>query len=215
MINQSERDDDLLSIRQQQPYTVVIDGLDLLVEKDVFPPDLGFTSQHLGKVLGDYQPHTALDMGCGVGYLAMLLKKNGVPEVWAVDNHKPAIKCTLKNIKRNKLQPIKVARSDLFLQIPKSVKFDLIVFNQPYYPATEEVIFGLGFDGGKEIVVRFLEQTKDYLTDKGVIIMPFSDIAGKENDPKIIAEKLGWLVKVIYRTSSEGMEHRIYEMLQQ
>ena len=76
-----------------QPYTVLLDGLKLTIDKDVFPPDLGRCAQNLSRLVQEYRPHSALDMGCGSGYLAPALKRSGAAEVWASDVHPPAVAC--------------------------------------------------------------------------------------------------------------------------
>lgn len=211
MINFDERDHQLFEYLAKEPYVTKLGGLVIDVSKDVFPPDLGFTSKYLGKVLKNYTPNSALDMGCGSGYLAMVLRKNGVPSVWAVDHHLPAIKCTKLNIKQNNLVGIKVLQSDLFSAFPKSIKFDLVVFNQPYYPE-QKTIFGMGQEGGKKIIQKFLKAVKKHLGEKGIIIMPFSEMAGEENNPCHIARWLGYTGKTIFKLKNKYGEHYIYEL---
>lgn len=205
------RDDQLANIRRTQPYRVTLDGIDLSVDTDVFPPDLGFTSRYLAKTLQGYTPQAALDMGCGTGYLALTMRKRGVPVVWALDVHGPAVECSRANAKRNGLEDVRVEQSDLFSAIDEGVKFDLIVFNQPYYPSTNEVIFGLGFDGGREIIERFMREVPPYLAPGGVILMPFSDMAGAEHNPQPIVTAYGYSSREVFNTHDGMFSHMIYE----
>jgi release factor glutamine methyltransferase len=96
-ITKGSRNKYLLEVRGRQPYTCRLDGLEILVKKDVFPPDIGMTSQLLAFALKAYRPAMALDMGSGTGYLAMTLKRAGVHRVIAADHHQPAIDCMKKN----------------------------------------------------------------------------------------------------------------------
>lgn len=205
-----ERDVFLAEIKRKQPYVVEIDGLVMQVARDVFPPDVGQTSVLLGKALGKYRPYWALDMGCGAGYLAMLLRRNGAFQVWAVDNHKPALRCARVNIKLNHLSGIRVVRSDLFDAIPTKVSFDLIVFNQPYYP-TQNVMFGMGQQGGGYIIEQFFNKAEQYLNPGGVIIMPFSEFVGDSNNPEKIAERFGYASKTVATKRTVLGEHYILE----
>src|SRR5262245_25291425 len=132
---------------EMQPYTVVIDGLVITVEKDVFPPDLGRCARNLAKIGAEYRPRRAVDMGCGTGYLALALKQQGVPDVWALDLHEPAVACTRRNLQQNAhVGPISVAVSDLFEAVPPTLQFDLVVFNQPFAPAAGNGVCGCGDD---------------------------------------------------------------------
>ena len=102
-----------------QPYTVVMDDLVITVDEDVFPPDLGRCARNMAKIGGEYRPRRALDMGCGSGYLALALKQQGVPDVWALDVHEPAISCARQNHEQNRhVGPLTIAVSDLFDAVP-------------------------------------------------------------------------------------------------
>ena len=133
-----------------QPYTVVIDSLVITVEEDVFPPDLGQRARNLAKVCAEYRPRRALDMGCGSGYLALALKQQGVPDVWALDAHEPAVACTRKNLEQNAARRPDHCRGERPVRRCPAVdrKFDLVVFNQPFAPAAGDAVCGCGSDGG-------------------------------------------------------------------
>lgn len=183
------------------------------VGKDVFPPDIGFTTQVLAEVLLKKKALCALDMGTGTLILALLMRKAGIQHVWAVDNHLPAIECARSNLERNpRLQPIEIIRSDLFTAIPAGQLFDLIVFNQPYYPIRGRKIAGLGEDGGSSIINRFFNGAASRLTQNGELVMPYSTIAGASNDPRRIARSLGWAVSIIKAAVSDENQHRIYSI---
>ena len=201
----------LLNNRSTQPYDIVMDGLKITVEKDVFPPDMGYTSRYLAKVLTTYSPASALDMGCGTGYLAMVMRRRGTPEVWALDHHFSAVACARSNFVKNGLADIYIEQSDLFGAIPQGVKFDLIVFNHPYYPVFGDVIFGLGSDGGGKIIERFVSQVAKYLLPDGMFLMPFSDLASSEHHPVPIAKNYGYYPREVFHHDDGANTHRIYE----
>ena len=209
MLSQPERDQELSLLLEKQPYTISLDGLSLEVQKSVFPSDQGYTSTHLAQVIQRYHPQRALDMGCGTGYLALLLKKNGASEVWAVDRYRLAWACTMHNAFRNHLT-LHFQESDLFTDVPLR-KFDLVVFDQSYYPSSNN-LFGPCSDGGKEIIERFLHEVPPYLSSNGVIIMPFSDMAGKSNDPQEIAIAHDFKVRTVMKTENEFGSHSIYQI---
>jgi len=200
-----ERDVELLEKRRQQPYDVQLRGLRLSIAESVFPPEFGASSQMLEEALRDLvhdMKHpgirSALDMGTGSGFLAIALAKAGVPDVWAVDLHQPAVACAEANAQANGVgSVVRVLHSDLFGALPVGRKFDLIVFNQPYYPTPNET-FGPAKDGGREIIHRFLRSTTNRLFPGGIILMPFSpQIAGTEHNPAGYCQELGFRARVL------------------
>jgi release factor glutamine methyltransferase len=196
-----------------QPYTVVIDGLVITVDEDVFPPDLGRCARNMAKICAEYRPRRALDMGCGSGYLALALKQQGVPDVWALDVHEPAISCTRKNLEQNAhVGPLTTAVSDLFEAVPPSVGFDLVVFNQPFAPAVAQGVCGCASDGGYEISRRFLVEAPSRLVPGGSVVMAFSDRAAPENDPALVARELGYATRTLLHAYYDESNNFIYEI---
>lgn len=198
----------------KQPYEASIGGIDVTVCKGAFPSDLGLTTEHLIEVAKNYTPKTALDMGCGLGVIAIALKKVGVSEVWAADYHEPAVDCAYKNAERHKeFGEITIVLSDLFAQIPNDKKFDLIIFNQPYAPEnSEKRRFGKDGKGGKEVISRFFEQMVLYLAPEGKILMPYSEIVDPEHSPEIVSRDFDLVATKVFQTKDEdGKEHAIFE----
>lgn len=196
-----------------QPYYVTLDGIHLTVDRDVFPPDLGRCAQNMARLICDYRPQSALDMGCGTGYLALRLKQSGVPTVWAADVHRPAVECARKNAEANSdLGAIHVVQSDLLESIPAGTTFDLIVFNQPFGPGQGQTICGCGSDGGYSITRRFLETARDYLHAEGVLIMAFSDREHQRHSPETVARELGFRVQVVLHQYYGESNNYIYEI---
>ena len=196
-----------------QPYTVVIDGLVITVDEDVFPPDLGRCARNMAKICTEYRPQRALDMGCGSGYLAFALKQQGVPDVWALDLHERAVSCTRKNHEQNEhVGPLTIAVSDLFEAVPPSLAFDLVVFNQPFAPAAGEAVCGCGTDGGFELTRRFLVEARSRLAPGGSVVMAFSDRAAPENDPALAARELGYPTTTLLHAYYDESNNFIYEI---
>ena len=124
--------------------------IDIQVDPDVFSPAVGYSSTMIADLLMTCTGTSALDMGTGTLLLALVLRLAGFTRVVAVDNHSPALACARKNLSRNaRLQPIDIRFSDLFGNLVDAEAFDLIVFNQPYYPIAGAPIAGLGSDGGE------------------------------------------------------------------
>jgi release factor glutamine methyltransferase len=195
----------------KQPYEFAFQDIVLTIEKDVFPPDIGYTTMLMAEVLLQRRASSALDMGTGSLFLALVMRTAGIREVWAADNHAPAVQCSKNNLERNsRLAPIHIVSSDLFDGIEKGKLFDLIAFNQPYYPIHDRTIVGMGDDGGRAIIERFLQQANAHLAEDGEILMPYSSIAGEANNPGAIARSLHWDVAVVGTRSGNGVDHLVY-----
>lgn len=173
-----------IQILQKQPYYISLNGLDILVDKNVFPTDQRFTSEYLAvkiqRIARETKINSALDMGTGTGYLAMIMKQSGIKRVVASDNHEPSIECARKNFLSNGLD-IELSKSDLFQNIPKE-QFDLIVFNQPFIPYRENS-FGQGDKGGFKILEEFfITGAKNYM-QRAIIMVSYTKDLGRSNDP--------------------------------
>jgi release factor glutamine methyltransferase len=207
---QKERTARMSEVYQRQPYLIELDGIKLNVARGVFPPEQGYTTKLMAKVIKTYSVNTVLDMGCGSGYLALTLRKNGVPNVWAADLNQAAVECTKENIKNNPdLAPIEVVHSNLFSQISPEIKFDLIVFNQPFYYGNGP--FNVSPDEGRPLNERFLKEARNYLKSDGKILMNYSDLGDEINNPKGTAELLGYQVKVKLMEQRESFSNEVYE----
>ena len=129
----------------------------------------------------DYQVRTALDMGCGSGYLALSMKRSGVHEVWASDIHGPAVTCARRNMRLNEeVGPIHVVQSDLFENIGPDERFDLIVFNAPFFfldPRNhQECGYMCGSHG--EVIRAFWDGVMKHLSPSGKVQVTRSETIG-------------------------------------
>lgn len=216
MINEimsiSKREVELAEYLDRQPYLTELDGISLEIAKNVFPSDFGITSSFFGHFILQQTPvNRALDMGCGSGYFALLLKKIGCHSVLGVDFNKDAFNCASSNALRNPdLATVEFIHSDLFVNV-SSQQFDLIVFNFNYYPSSG--VFGLNPDGGQEILKRFFSQVSTYITDQTRIYIPYSLFVGEEHDPKNICSDFGFIATIVETTSNQSGEHVIYEVM--
>ncbi|MBR9700177.1 hypothetical protein GOV09_06995 [Candidatus Woesearchaeota archaeon] len=162
-------------------------------------------SHLLEKYVMEFAHGICLDMGTGSGIQAMAASKKA-DFVIATDVNQKALEHCNSVMTSNKIFCLK---SDLFSFFEKKFvvirdkkfkgfadrkdegnKFDVIIFNPPYLP-TDERDPDVALDGGKhgyEIIERFLRQAGEYLADKGVILLIFSSIAGKEKIDSIIVE---------------------------
>ncbi len=169
-----------------------------VVHPDVMRPEL-MTSLHLARWLFSHKDlfykRNALDMGCGSGIQGVVMGLYGAKYVAFSDISQQAVRNARENARKYNLSGKSVVvKSDLFENM--TGKFDIMVFNHPFFPANPmkgSVVSSAMLDNGN-LICRFLEDAKNYLNAPGVIIMPFFHLAGPLNDPGIQAPKHGYKI---------------------
>ncbi|NYT00537.1 MAG: methyltransferase [Methanocellales archaeon] len=135
-----------------------------------------------------------LEIGTGSGIVSMFI--GDIARVIGTDISLKAVKCA-------RLNGIDVIRTDLFDGIKFKREFDLIVFNPPYLPSedqkTDMDVLWDGGSSGREIINRFLDQVKNYLTDDGRMLLLVSSLTGIEQ----LIEKMRSLDLVVDEIISE------------
>ena len=84
----------------------------------------------------NYKNSTILDVGTGSGAIAIALAKNCDAEITAVDVSKSALIVAENNAKKNGVK-IEFLHSNLFENLKRKRKFDIIVSNPPYIPSKD------------------------------------------------------------------------------
>lgn len=137
-----------------------------------------------------------LDVGTGTGIQGIYASKRGSRITVGVDINPYAIELSKENALLNNLKLNKnifFFQSDLFNNmdiITKNLginKFDVILFNAPYLPTSEEEkiqgYLNYAFDGGKDgrkVLDRFISEVGDYLKEDGTIQIVQSSLTGEE-----------------------------------
>lgn len=117
------------------------------------------------------------DIGIGSGILSFLMLKYGFEKVYGTDTNPNAIIGLTEDIKRNKLHSkIDLFHGDLFATNHK--KTDLIVFNPPWLPASENT-YGLdkAIYYNNDLFPRFFDEAEKHLKPEGKIVIIFSNLA--------------------------------------
>lgn len=126
-----------------------------------------------------------LDMGCGSCILAKTAREIGIKEIVCADINKKAVELAKK-------LGFKVYHSNLFKEIPKNERFDIICFNAPYLPLDKDEpkksrLATTGGKKGDELSIRFLKQAKEYLSKDGKIYLLISSLTPKKEIEKFNA----------------------------
>jgi release factor glutamine methyltransferase len=164
---------------------------------EIYEPsdDSYFFAEYLKKYFKKNKPKNVCDMGCGSGILAKISSKFvGEKNVLAVDINPTAVMAV-------KLLGLNAIKSNLFSKVPKTKIFDLILFNAPYLPEAKKEpssskLITTGGKNGDEISIKFLEQAKEHLNEKGKILLLISSLTPLEKinkfKPKIVAKRKLW-----------------------
>jgi release factor glutamine methyltransferase len=149
-----------------------------------------------------------LEIGTGTGIIAILTSKIA-ENVIAVDINKYAVECTLKNSKLNQ-SDIDIRLGDLF-DSTEGEKFDLILFNTPYLPTSEDERIDdeleAAWDGGPDgrlVINRFIEDLPAHLNPKGRVQLVQSSLADNE-------ETIGRLIEKGFEVSITASERYFFE----
>ena len=136
-----------------------------------------------------------LDMGSGSGIQTQTLIDAGAkPEnITLTDINTKSIKYLKKQFPKSK-----IIKSNLFGKINKKQKFYLIIFNPPYLPEDkyDNKKDTTGGKNGDEIILRFLKQSKSYLTPKNRIYLLLSSLT-PTNQINLLIKKLKYKTKLI------------------
>jgi release factor glutamine methyltransferase len=112
-----------------------VEGLPLVVLPDVFNPKLLRSGEFLVQQLArpDLLPRgsSVLDLGSGSGAAGVAAAKRGCA-VTAVDINPAAVRCTRINALLNDVE-IDARQGDLFSPLMATERFDIVLFNPPYY----------------------------------------------------------------------------------
>lgn len=156
-------------------------GCKYVVNENVLIPR-GETEQLVMRVLDILRSNDmkkVLDIGTGSGCIPCAIAQGGDYDITSVDISSKALEVAKENIKRFELdKKIKLLESDLFLNIPKSEKFDVIVSNPPYIPVGTDLQKEVTFEpssalfanhNGLEFYEKIIPQSGEFLNDGGFI----------------------------------------------
>lgn len=167
-------------------------GLDLNLSSDVYTPreDTFLLIEVLKEELS--KEDKVLDMGTGTGIVAMVAADR-CKEVVGTDVNRKAVELARKNTSDNSIDNVNFLHSNLFEEVEG--RFDLVAFNPPYLPGSEDErsMEGseqwFGGEDGSEAIDRFSEEVKDYLSEEGRIILLVSSLTGLGRTKELFAEE--------------------------
>ncbi|MBV9282482.1 MAG: methyltransferase [Chloroflexi bacterium] len=168
----------------------------ILVLPDVFNPTLFHTSEALvaqldGIPLG---PGTAvLDMGTGTGIGAIAAARRGARAV-AVDISAEAVRCARINVLLNRVEDSVVVRGGDLFEPVRGERFDLILFNPPFYAGSPRQAWELAWRS-EDALDRFARDLPAYLSASGRALVIVSSTTAGVSDALArsqVASRLLW-----------------------
>ena len=166
-------------------------GIHYQTHPEVYEPaeDTFLFAENLQVERRDY----VLEIGTGTGLIAIIVSRQ-CRTVTATDVNPQAIDCAVKNIITNKAYNVELKQGDLFEPV-QDEKFDLILFNTPYLPTSEEEMvddeLDAAWDGGEDgrkVIDQFLEGLKDHLKPSGRVQLVQSSLSNVEHTLKKLDE---------------------------
>jgi release factor glutamine methyltransferase len=167
----------ILSRRYDRLVVETIDGVPLIVMPQVFNPVLLRSGAIMARVVAALpmdQPTAlrVLDLGTGSGVGAVFAARRGAT-VTAVDINPAAVRCARVNAILNNLEDrIEARLGDLFEPV-KGERFDLILFNPPYYRGTPKDHLDRAWRA-QDVFERFAGQLDDALAPGGYALVVLS-----------------------------------------
>jgi methylase of polypeptide subunit release factors len=156
--------------------------IELELSEETFKPTLitKMIAEHVAVPKGG----AVLDLGCGVGVLAIFAARNGAGRVVAVDVMEQACKLAAHNIERNGVADRVTVKCGSLFDPVGSDSFDIIINDvsgvadevarlSPWYPPT----IPTGGTDGADVIVPMLLESPKHLHPGGVIYFPTGSIS--------------------------------------
>jgi methylase of polypeptide subunit release factors len=176
---------------------------EFIVLENVFSPDYLPAAESFARALPFRQGLSFLEIGPGVGVVAIAAALAGAERVVAIDINPDAVENTRINFARHGLDDRAVARhGDLFDALLPEETFDLIFWNLPFFvdgprapSLLQRSIVDPGYDGAR----RYLVEGPEHLKPAGKLTLGFSSTVGDLAALEAVAAAAGRRLEVIHR----------------
>jgi len=150
-----------------------------------------FVMDHFFALGLDRPAGRVLEMGCGAGAIALHAARFG-SDVHACDIDMVAVTATQANAVQNGLT-VHARQSDLFSAFSENEKYDVILFNQPFFHLDREIDDEERTlsDFGGQLYERFMRDVKNHLAPGGRVIIAYSNCSKTS-----ILNQPGWNLEV-------------------
>jgi methylase of polypeptide subunit release factors len=211
----NKRLDDLMAFHSHKSYQTdyfkKIKIESFFVGEKVLRPELSYVSKYLTHWLYNnnyiYINKKVVEIGCGSGIQSICMCLNGAKSVLATDISDWALNSTATNKTLFRINGnFSLRKGDMFDPLIKTDKFDFALFNHPFFEGKPKNnnSFESSLLDDRELAGVFLEKIWDYMNINSVVLMPYSQICGKKNDPVRFAKELGINYSVVNQFKDEN-----------
>ena len=181
-------------------------GYDFVVTKDVLSPRQETEILVENALKYTFDKCSVLDMCTGSGIIAICIAKNSKSNVTAVDISQKALMVANQNAENNGVRVI-FKQSNLFNDLKKNKKFDIITCNPPYIPTKDIELLDvevkdydpvIALDGGEDglnFYRKIIDECPSYLKTNGKLILEIG--IGQKNDIKNLLKTKFEDIKVV------------------
>ena len=195
--------------RQANGEIVEYLGKNFVVLPNVFPPSND--SKVLVQNLPELNGKAVLDVATGCGVIAVFAALKNARNVTAVDINPNAVQCAQQNAINHEVQDrVEVQLSDLFDQVSKYTRFDVITVNLPFRKKyAPDIVASAQWDTDFELHRRFFSGVANFLNPHGCVYMPQTNYP-ELYDTLDLAHDAGFKTKEIGEKISSGNDPRDY-----
>lgn len=151
-----------------------------------------------------------LDLGTGAGVQGIFAAPKA-SSVLSVDINPKAIRCAKMNALKNRYgDKIRVLKSDLFSNVKG--KYDLVIYNPPFrWFKPRDMIERGELDEGYKILRKFFKQVKRFLTEKGRVLIVFSDSGDLKYFNQLIKQN-NYKKKILAKDKLNNWHYFVYKL---
>lgn len=216
---------ELINSKQEQGNHELI-GLNITTNPEVFDPTVFFSSQWFGNTISQLiqGEKVFIEIGCGTGIVSLkALQENPELVTYSTDINPTAKEMTLKNAELNNLSDrIHVFSGDVFDGLPKNILADSIFWAMPFgfLDPSEEMNSRdwQVFDPGYRAIKKFFTEAKNHLTEKGRLLIGFSEDIGHLDLLQEIAKNNNFSLHLLSKTNGiekDNVSMEIWEAISQ
>ena len=198
----------------QFPRIVTVGGERFVLLRDVFSPEIFWSTRLFSSLLPFWKDQSFLEIGCGAGVTVVAAALHGARHVVAVDiNPCAVINTTLNAQLHGVADRVHAMRGDIFDSLDSEERFDAIYWNTPFiwrpntYRYRNQLERAL-FDPGYALTARFLGEARERLSDMGRLFIGFANF-GDWPRLRILAFKHRY--KIDFLGTGTGFEGRRVE----
>jgi release factor glutamine methyltransferase len=163
-------------------------GVSLVVLPDIFHPGLFFSSKLLAEVIVQepLEGQRVLEVGTGSGFLALVAARRARQTIGS-DINPEAVRALRINALLNHVEDrVEARQGDLFAPMAGE-RFDLILFNPPYFAGQAKDLWELSWRDVNATRARFVNEAAQFLNPGGRLLICDSDVAVDRMDRALAA----------------------------